>query len=593
MPRNLRLLQIDDDLLQPRQASEFIEQVSAGAENTFGINDWQAAIEFWTGFDAGTTVDLVTADIRFTADKTTPLLFDPAFRRIEGLQQSGEFLIPTGLSHLKPFAAVARAGGRPLGLAIHTADVHGWKARLTSSNIPGRLMAYLAAHEIGELAAILGHRLDFGGKTKAEVLGACWRWLSNHSCGTFSEAWPRALRNYREYLVKHAFTAESLVRKGRPGVGELKSGFVVVLPDEWTRLAAWCERMKGLEGGAILGQDDPGFTFLLSNGVQDTISFRSIFADAHMCLPESFDLQSEALPPRCFDLEPTSSPSALDENGMPQIGAFLVQFRDLAEANRIAVEALDMFPVGERASIRLGEVLSAETCGSLFRLARLLAILFQIVRKDRSIVESWESAYERDAWDLAEARFRSEMMDGDTPSLKQVVLAASQCIESFQDGFTAEALLDSFNASRRAGQRDKASRRTIELCLRILESLGMVFFREEDREYDVNDFSVLSDKIPPVPAMLPDGLVEANDVRSQDTGPFLRDVFGYGGMNPNDNQIGRFVAEALGVETRQGREFLGDFRDGAAPTWIKEICRAYARNRLLWSHMDSWPRALK
>jgi hypothetical protein len=593
MPRNLRLLQIDDDLFQPRPASEFIEQVSAGAENTLGINDWRAAIEFWTGFDAATTVDLVTADIRFTADKTTPLLFDPAFRRGERSQQSSEFLIPTGLSHLKPFAAVARAGERPLGIAIHTADVHGWKARLTSSNIPARLMAYLAAHEIGELAAILGHRLDLSGKTKEEVLETCWRWLSNHSCGTFSEAWPRALRNYREYLVSHAFTAESLVRKGRPGVGELKSGFVMVLPDEWTRLAAWCGRMKGSKGGAILGHDDPGFAFLLSNGAQENISLRSIFADAHMSLPEAFDLQSEALPLGCFDLEPKSSPFSLDENGLPQIGAFLMEFRDLAEANRMAVEALDMFPVDERASARLGEVLSAETCGSLFRLARLLAILFQIVRRDRSIVESWESAYERDAWDLVEARFQSKMMDSGAPSLKQVVLAVSECVGSFQDGFTAEALLDSFNLRRSAGQRDKASRRTIELCLRILESLGVVFFREEDREYDVNEFSLLSDKIPPVPAMLPDGLVETNDVRSQDTGPFLRDVFGYGGMNPNDNQIGRFVAEALGVETRQGREFLGDFRDGAAPTWIKEICRAFAKSRLVWSNVDSWPRALK
>lgn len=202
-------------------------------------------------------------------------------------------------------------------------------------------------------------------------------------------------------------------------------------------------------------------------------------------------------------------------------------------------------------------------------------------------------SYERDAWDLVEARFRSEMMDGDAPSLKQVVLAVSECIGSFQDGFSAEALLDSFNVSRRAGQRDKASRRTIELCLRILESLGVAFYREEDREYDVNGLSLLSDKLPPVPAMLPHGLVEPNDVRSYDTGPFLRDVFGYGGANPNDNQIGRFVAEALGVEIRQGREFLGDFRDGVAPTWIKEICRAFAKDRLLWQRMDSWPRALK
>ena len=37
------------------------------------------------------------------------------------------------------------------------------------------------------------------------------------------------------------------------------------------------------------------------------------------------------------------------------------------------------------------------------------------------------------------------MMDGNAPSLKQIVLAVSECIGSFQDGFTTEALLDSFN----------------------------------------------------------------------------------------------------------------------------------------------------
>jgi hypothetical protein len=93
--------------------------------------------------------------------------------------------------------------------------------------------------------------------------------------------------------------------------------------------------------------------------------------------------------------------------------------------------------------------------------------------------------------------------------------------------------------------------------------------------------------------MLPDGLIEESDVRSQEAGPFLRDVFGYGGPIPNDNQIGRFVAEALGLETRMGREFLSNFRDGTAPTWIREICREYATTKLLWPRSDSWPRALK
>jgi len=581
MSRNLRLLQIDDDLFQPRQATEFIESVSVGSASRHGINDWQSAIEFWNQFDEGTTIDLITADIRFTADRTTPLLFDPAFRRGEGSHPSGEFLIPTGLNHLKPFAAVARAGGRPLGIAIHTADVHGWKARLTSSDIAGRLMAYLAAHEVGEVAAILGHQLDFADKTNEEVLEACWSWLSNNTCGTFGEAWPQALKSYREHLVTHSFKAKSLAHKGGSRVGGLGSGFVMVLPNDWTRLAAWCERMKYSQGDAVLGNNDPGFAFLLSNGSRERISFSSLFSDAHMALPASIDLRSDPLPSNCFELESKDSPSSLDEMGHPQIGAFLMEFRDAAEAYRMAVEALGMFPVDERASMKLGDVLAADKCGSLFRLARLFAILFQLIRKDRSIVESWEGAYERDEWDLAQARFRSEAIATNEPSLKKVVLGVSECIRSFKDGFSVEAVLERFHLSGRLDRRKETSRKTIELSLRILESLGVVFYREEDREFDVNELRPLSEMIPPVPAMLPEGLIEQSDVRSQEAGPFLRDVFGYGGPTPNDNQIGRFVAEALGLETRMGREFLSSFRDGTAPMWIREICREYATSKLL------------
>ncbi|MGA7806502.1 hypothetical protein, partial [Bradyrhizobium sp.] len=573
--------------------TDFIESVAIGGGRKHGINDWQSAIEFWAQYNEGTIVDLITADIRFTADKTTPLLFDPSFRKGEDTQPSGEFLIPTGLSHLKPFAAVARAGGRPLGIAIHTADVHGWKTRLTSSNIPGRLMAYLAAHEVGEVAAILGHRLGVVDKTNEEVLEACWAWLSNNTCGTFGEAWPRALRSYREHLVRHAFKAKALVQKGSAGSGDLGSGFVMVLPNEWTRLAAWCEQMAHAKDDAVLGKHDPGFAFLLSDRSRESISFRSLFADSHMSLPASVDLQSDPLPSRCFKLEPASSSFALDEEGYPKIGAFLMEFGEPAEAYRMALEALDAFPVDIRASLKLGEVLTSEKCGSLFRLARLFAILFQLVRRDRSIVEAWEGAYERDGWDLAEARFRSEPIATDAPSLRQVVLAVSECIRGFDDGITIEAVLANWQPSARTNPRDKCSRRTIEVSLRILESLGVVFFREEDREFDVNEWRPLANVVPPVPGVLPDGLIEEGDVRSQDAGPFLRDVFGYGGATPNDNQIGRFIAEALGLETRMGREFLADFRDGTAPTWIKEICREYATSKLLWPRSDSWPRALK
>ena len=102
-----------------------------------------------------------------------------------------------------------------------------------------------------------------------------------------------------------------------------------------------------------------------------------------------------------------------------------------------------------------------------------------------------------------------------------------------------EAVLETYHVGGRTDRRKDASRKTIELLLRILESLGMVFYREEDRDFDVNELRPLSKIIPPVPAMLPDGLIEESDVRSQEAGPFLRDVFGYGGPTPNDNQVGR------------------------------------------------------
>jgi hypothetical protein len=596
MPRNLQLLQIDDDLLQPRRPSEFIDPVQIEAAYKYGISDWLASIEFWSKFNENVKIDLVTADIRFTADKTTPLLYDISFQRSEESQQSGEFLIPTGLSHVKPFAAIARAGGRPLGVAIHTADVDGWKARRASPNIAARVMAYLAAQEIGELAAILGDRLDLVDKSKEEVLEACWSWLSRRTYTTFNEAWPRALESYREYLVRKAFRAESSAQKGETGSGELKNGFVIVLPTDWIRLAAWCERMKRAGEGAVLQNDDPGFRFLLRDGSRETISFRSLFADAHLALPYPVDLKSEALPRECFDLKLRESAFKLDDKMRPQIGAFLMEFKDPAEAYKLAVEALDYFPVEARAPKKLGDILTVEKCGSLVQLARLFAILFQVVRRDRSIVEAWENAYERDAWDMTEACFRLEIADSGKPSLKQIVQRVSERVGSFQDGFTTESLLESYNLSLRDCDQARAGRETIECCTRILESLGLVFYREEDKLYDVNEWRPVSEAIPPVPTILPDGVIEVGDVRSQDTGPFLRDVFGYGSP-PNDNQIGRFIGEALGVEAaraaREGRQFLSEFRDGAAPIWIKEICRIYATDKLLWPRAESWPRALK
>src|ERR1035437_3200630 len=112
MPRNLRLLQIDVELPGPRSVA-FIDTVTINGVSKPGIDRWEVAIEFWNGFEASERIDLITADVRFTADHTSPLWYDETFRNPNDAERE-EFLIPTGLSHVKPFAAIARATGRPI-----------------------------------------------------------------------------------------------------------------------------------------------------------------------------------------------------------------------------------------------------------------------------------------------------------------------------------------------------------------------------------------------------------------------------------------------------------------------------------------------
>jgi hypothetical protein len=593
MPRNLRLLQIDDDLRGRRLASKFIDTVSVGNGAKHGIDDWDASIEFWSEYERSWPIDLITADIRFTADGTTPLLYDTTFQALDSAEQFDELLIPTGLSHVKPFAAIARAAGQPVGIAVHTADVGGWKTRLKSKNVAARVMAYLAAHEIGELVAILGDRLNLATKSNDERLEACWRWLGDRTYGTFDEAWPLALQSYRESLVRGAFTAPSLDFGKQRSSGGVREGRIVVLPSDWARMASWCERM-GAQREAILVDDDPGFSFVLPDGSRESIFFRSLFADAHMSLKSDLDFEIEPIPSECFRAESCENSFKLNEAGHPLIGPFLMEFRDLKDAYELAVAALDEFPVSRRAATKLGEVLSLTRCGELVYLSRFLAVLFQIIRRDCDLVYSWESAYQLQVWDVVSGCFVSETLDGGAPTLRALVEQVYGCATKFDDGFTSEELMKLYNANLRNNERPKVSQRSIECCIGILVSWSRIIYREEDSLYDVCNCPPPSPgAVPPVPLVLPDGILEEGDVRAQEIGPFLRDVFGYGGPRPNDNQIGRFVAEALGLEVKAGRDFLAEFVNGVAPGWIKELCRTYAADRLQWRPTDTWPRILR
>jgi len=368
---------------------------------------------------------------------------------------------------------------------------------------------------------------------------------------------------------------------------------IIVLPDDWARMASWCDRMMTRKE-AILADDDPGFCFLLPDGSRESVFFRSLFADAHMALQGDLDFEIEPLPSKCFRKEPCDNSYKLDETGHPLIGAFLMEFKDLKEAYDWAIRALNEFPVTRRGITKLGKVLSPAKCGPLVYLARFLSVLFQVIRRDCDLMNSWESAYQIQAWDVVGGRFVPQTFDAGAPPLRTIVQDVYDCALKFGNGFTLVELMARYNSRTRNEARPRISERSIECCTSILVSWSKLFYREEDGIYDVCDGERISEgAVPPVPLVLPEGVLEEDDVRAQEVGPFLRDVFGYGGVRPNDNQIGRIIGEALDLTVRGGRDFLTDFVNGTAPGWIKELCRAYATDTLQWRPRDGWPRALR
>jgi hypothetical protein len=176
MARNLRLLQIDDDITNPVLANAivyndrvptFIDPVPVPVDGAdlVGITSWSGSIAFWSTFDPSKDdlPDLVTADVRFE-DATSPLN-----------DITNQPMLPTGISHFKAFAAMARITQRPIGYCVHTAEASYWDKlmKLGDTTTEQRAMALLAAHETAELAAILG---DLPPHRPAERESACVGW---------------------------------------------------------------------------------------------------------------------------------------------------------------------------------------------------------------------------------------------------------------------------------------------------------------------------------------------------------------------------------------------------------------------------------
>ncbi len=274
LPRKLKLLIIDDELKRSYRGYHVPSSIEVLKldENLPGIDSWRAALQFWTAFDYDEVPDLVLADVRFIEDRTSPLslLFKP-----------NENYIPTGLSHLKAFAALARALGKPIGVCARTIDAELWQEQISSNRPENRAMGYLAMHEIGELAAILGDGKAILGDTddKQQHIDNCRAWLRQNSETAFEEGLRKAVRDYRRSLFK------SLTRAERPSI--------FIRPPHYAELMGWCERMRH-EPHPLDPEHDIGLELTYHNGQRDILSLASLFADYDKIADKALDPSSFA-----------------------------------------------------------------------------------------------------------------------------------------------------------------------------------------------------------------------------------------------------------------------------------------------------------
>lgn len=604
--RRLRLLRIDDDLI-PGKSSEAPQPASDRAPAAIetielpergicipGIRSWEGVIGFWSGYDLRSPVDLILSDVKFI-DPTSPL---------SALATGDALPLPTGLSHFKAFAAIARAHGRPVGLGLHTKDSRIWSEFASDGNRELRFMALLAAQEAGELAAILGEGSELEGTT-AE---ACWKWLDKRAFGrtTFLDALPSALEQYRKHL-----------------------GGISLLPHDYDALRIWCARMESASNGTqpersgakLTKEEDCGFPIVDSAGVRDVISLRSLFADATM-EPWLLDFDHEHLPSGCFELKKDNHFNILLE-GSPKIGALVYECGRLAREYETALEILNFFPVPqlEPPTVNLSGARKAVGATSM---ETAIAIFLQDIRREHLLFKSWENLFKNYTWHPITDTFH-DALDLEGSTLQAWLERAHDLLvdegelrhntimdlfENFGHGRGEEAPgADGFawEDSESAREEDYGAASKIDLSypgtrrlIGLLRSMGVV--KRLKKAYVQDGAKYSKDRIPRQPLHPPIGFVRCSEFGDAfsvvsdellDPSVTLRALFGYDRTKPDDI-LQRTIGRAFGIETPQGTAFLDSFRKGDPPVgWVKTLCRDFARYERGWVDSTTWPEALR
>lgn len=586
-PRRLTVLWIDDRIPRtghvpdspneepgspPRGLELFRFEVDGVSHN--GIYDWLSALRFWQHYAGTRPIDLIAADVRFDFDGTSPI---PAM--------GGPRDIPTGLSHLKPFAAIASAAGMPLGIGIHTADPALWRRLATTGGAADKAMGLLAAHEIGEVAAILGRADGLSELPPEARVQWCWDWLEEHAVFKFQDACRAAVRDYRERIVRSARVGGAMPPK------------LLVMPSRWMVLAEWCEAMR--KAPAPMGPEGVGVPFTLADGTEDAVWMRSIFSDV-----TAVNIEKNALPARSYEFPASGAgegdavgpaageePWTLDGDGLPRIGAFVHALGDVHDIVELAWNALAAFPV------RLGDPGEGRLAHSLVdvlgdkgnqKLARGLAVLFQILRRDYINQDEWAHAIRDYAWDHRKVRFLPRRAEGD--SLWDRLVQLLVLMRGREDSFYLE---EAFGGAKWA---DDSIPDPIPGWMRWhVEQLvaAGVLAPADDGAYRLVRKRLT--KAPPFPLALP----AADFFVGQDLAKYLMQSLGFSkayGPGRSDGFAGhtRCVAGTFGAEAKESpADFIKAFVDGRAPMWLKLICRDVVATKLNWSDRESWPVSIR
>ncbi len=554
MARQLRILRLNDlfaphagdtKALTKSACPEFTEAVifDTPSGDCDAIDGWATAIDFWCS--AGVTVpDVVVADVHFEHDLSSPL---------NGHSSAGSRSIPTGLSHLKPVAAMARSRGNVLGVAIHTADPGLWE-RLAADR---DRMAMLAAHEIGELAAILGDRipLDRLGDIDARC-DWCWRWLDRRTTRVFSAAVTSALQDYRLRLVNAGQRSET----GRE--------MVSVGPEEHARLLRWCGQQSEIQEHSALKDYDQHVTFSYADGRSEAIEFRSLFAD---CAYRTLRVQSFAT----GETEP--DPTGAYNSRTPELGRFIAQFGGMAAAFHEACELLERYPPLSETRPRVSTIndwpATPHTKG--------LALVLHLARREFMLWQRWAEYFSKYEWDPAAWRFGDDPVPGRS--------------------------LSEFLKSLHANMPQNAGEPVADIQDAIVDRLGHRL--TEDRALD--HVALLLDCGAAATSALDDGLTRFRAVSGVEIRPchlpeklpagfeslrWRQDLsLTFGFRRGDTTSIRRIIARGF-LPSRDDREaiaFLERLRQGRGPEWLHDLARRYAQDVLRWTDSAVWPPILQ